>query len=459
MATYYIDPEAASTGTGTLTDPFQSWASVTWAAGNTYLQKAGTTFVGTITPNQSGSSGNRIVIGTYEPISGLQLSNTANKAKIDGNGGVYGINIGNSIAYVTIDNVEVFNCAQRGIAKTTLTSLPDTDASCTIKNCIVRKVFSSGVVANGISVYGANNEITNTVIYDIGVDGVFATADNLTIDGCTIYLCDTDASISTGDCIQLSNCDNFIVRNCSLDHSNSLEKQCFIAQSGTGGTLENNTVIGYAYESGGTSPIKTVYVGNSSVTITGNYIEGGQYGIWCDGSSSIIVGNVVKCANSGVVSALAIRANGITCNNNTVIGGGVGYGIDHNSTYTSVVIKNNIVAKHLRGIKTASSGATENNNIFHGCVQNHVDLSNNTKAIGSADRDFDPDLDGRYRPRQQRAWNGGDAGSGNDFYGFAFPSSSPSIGAIQCLGVYPRSTLTSYQVNGNKISIAGRGRR
>lgn len=65
MATFYIDPTAGSGGDGSEGDPFDSWADVTWTAGNTYLQKAGTTFSGGIVVGASGTNGNPITIGRY----------------------------------------------------------------------------------------------------------------------------------------------------------------------------------------------------------------------------------------------------------------------------------------------------------------------------------------------------------------------------------------------------------
>lgn len=41
--TYYIDPEASSKGNGSYNSPFNDWTDVTWASGNSYLQKRGTT--------------------------------------------------------------------------------------------------------------------------------------------------------------------------------------------------------------------------------------------------------------------------------------------------------------------------------------------------------------------------------------------------------------------------------
>ena len=69
-ATYYIDPTCTSSGDGTTTTcgthgPFKTWAEVSWAAGNTYLQKGGTTAREEITVGASGRAGNLVTIGSY----------------------------------------------------------------------------------------------------------------------------------------------------------------------------------------------------------------------------------------------------------------------------------------------------------------------------------------------------------------------------------------------------------
>ena len=80
-ATYYIDPGCSVNGNGTTTDtngqsqvcasssggagPFNTWASVAWAAGNTYLQRGGTTFHGEVTVGASGTAENPITLGSY----------------------------------------------------------------------------------------------------------------------------------------------------------------------------------------------------------------------------------------------------------------------------------------------------------------------------------------------------------------------------------------------------------
>ncbi|MGJ7918797.1 right-handed parallel beta-helix repeat-containing protein [Massilia sp. LXY-6] len=67
MATYYIDPSASSPGpgNGTLASPFKAWTSVTWAPGNIYLQKRGTSYRGVFQLSASGTASQRITIGAY----------------------------------------------------------------------------------------------------------------------------------------------------------------------------------------------------------------------------------------------------------------------------------------------------------------------------------------------------------------------------------------------------------
>jgi parallel beta-helix repeat protein len=65
MATYYIDPSVPGPGNGTLASPFSAWTSVTWAPGNTYLQKRGTTYRGVFQLSASGTASQRITVGAY----------------------------------------------------------------------------------------------------------------------------------------------------------------------------------------------------------------------------------------------------------------------------------------------------------------------------------------------------------------------------------------------------------
>ncbi len=70
--TYYIDPTCGTPGNGTgqtcsggASDPFDQWSDVTWTAGNSYLQKKGTTVREMVTVGVTGTAGNIITLGAY----------------------------------------------------------------------------------------------------------------------------------------------------------------------------------------------------------------------------------------------------------------------------------------------------------------------------------------------------------------------------------------------------------
>lgn len=103
--TYYIDPTAGSGGDGSIGSPFDSWEDVTWAAGNGYLQKRGTTatLLAAIMPTTGGAAGAYITMGAYgegdDPI-------------IDGSDTYQGINFGygsTQKSYITIENLHIQN--------------------------------------------------------------------------------------------------------------------------------------------------------------------------------------------------------------------------------------------------------------------------------------------------------------------------------------------------------------
>jgi hypothetical protein len=107
MAVIYIDPSALVTGSGTFGDPFRSWSSVTWTAGNFYLQKEGTTFNGSVTIGATGTAGNIITLGTYDASTAAQI--TADKkrqAKIAPNSDTDAV-YGTGRDYITVINLDV----------------------------------------------------------------------------------------------------------------------------------------------------------------------------------------------------------------------------------------------------------------------------------------------------------------------------------------------------------------
>ena len=117
MTTYYIDPVNGNDAwTGTLsvptpidtpTDgPFKTWTPVSWVAGNTYLQKAGTIFNGMVTVGASGTAGSEIVIGAYDA-NGIVVYPNTSRAKINAAGFAAGMNM-NTRSYLLISGFEIY---------------------------------------------------------------------------------------------------------------------------------------------------------------------------------------------------------------------------------------------------------------------------------------------------------------------------------------------------------------
>jgi Periplasmic copper-binding protein (NosD) len=96
----YIDPTVSGTGTGTYGDPFRSWSSVTWTAGQTYLQKQGTTFQGTVAIGAPGTAGNLITVGTYRASDGAESIDETSRAMIATTGATDAV-FSNGHSYVT----------------------------------------------------------------------------------------------------------------------------------------------------------------------------------------------------------------------------------------------------------------------------------------------------------------------------------------------------------------------
>lgn len=177
------------------------------------------------------------------------------------------------------------------------------------------------------------------------------------------------------------------------------------------------------------------------------------------GSGNSAYGNILRRNGRYGISVQksknAMIFNNTSYDNNTIQV--ASYDITIDSQSTGATISNNIVkTTKTNGIfvgTNSASGSTAANNCVYGNTGTAV-----SGVTDSGVMSIDPILDPRGRPTNARLFNGGATVSGTDFYGNTFPA-SPSIGAIQCVGVYPRGNLTTYQTNGNKISIIGRGRR
>ena len=156
-ATYYIDPTAGPGGNGSIGSPFDAWSDVTWASGNSYLQKRGTTSLTQIQPRCGGSAGNYITIGTY---------GTGNKPIIRGvTGSAIYLGYGSTQkSYIIIENFDVRNPTSCGIQATVASN---------VNHILIDSVDISGTNEYGITIpftTGTDIEIRNCKLNNIGLN-------------------------------------------------------------------------------------------------------------------------------------------------------------------------------------------------------------------------------------------------------------------------------------------------
>lgn len=348
MATYYVDPTVSGTGTGTVSDPFKSWASVTWAAGNTYLQKSGTTFSGQITINSRGTSGNEITISIY---------GGSDKAIIDATGQTYGFywdwGSNTAGAYINISNFEVYGSTSSLIRFWGDDTNYTNELYSSVSNC---ELHDGG----SLSYRGTNFTVTGVEIYNTPNDGILGKGAYTTFD--RVYIHDVSLVQTTGDCIE-STGDNVTLRNSYLDHSNNSNKQCIIT-NGTNLLIEDNILIGSKAEPHTSDQHKVIYCSgdtNESV-IRRNVIRSGNWGAQIKGSCEFYYNVLFDCNTEGLRIGSATSIGKVY--NNVFYS--VGSGVIQSTTFTTgtLDIKNNIFM-NCSTIGLNSAAATEDYNLFY----------------------------------------------------------------------------------------------
>jgi len=146
--TFYFDPSATLNGIGTQARPFNTWKSVSFQPGNTYLQRAGTTYPGLLALfSVQGTASQPVTIDSY------------------GTG-----------APPIVTNVVLFDNSSyiifRNFTVTTVSSYPSIvlrngSTHITVNNNSITNAAASGIFLMG---NGCNNVIANNTIHDVAAD-------------------------------------------------------------------------------------------------------------------------------------------------------------------------------------------------------------------------------------------------------------------------------------------------
>jgi parallel beta-helix repeat protein len=381
MTTYYIDPSVPGPGNGTLASPFRSWTSVTWAPGNTYLQKRGTTYSGVFQLSASGTAALRITIGAYYRSNGSDDTSRPKPVIIlpgaptaPANGGSIAVH-NQERDFVTYRNLDIRN-----------TALPEASDVAIIwlgNNCVFE---NNNVTSNcaGVYIFGKNHVTVSGCVLDVisnspayGNQGILVAAnaniDDIRLLNNTIRHHGGGTAASHGIRCETYNSAFFLTRlvirgnrvspPSGVNYNPNRGAIGIFLVQGSAATLDRNTVtgmlVGIFMNSGDRS-----YVGNNNCSANMNF------GIHITGvaKSYLIESNVcnsnggtlsptfygrgielTSAAGPNAVSGHTIRYN--TCRFNFNYGGpldngseGVGIGLDNGTSKCSVygnIISNN----------------------------------------------------------------------------------------------------------------------
>lgn len=375
----YIDPSyTGSTQNGTMQFPYTSWNAVTWVSGNSYYQKAGTTF--TTSGSLIITSKSNITISSY---------GTGNKPKIVTSGANTNKVLDlTSCSNFTISNIEVSSTT--GMATAAILIDGTGSSNNLIDNCLLHDV-QWGI---RILTTSPGNRILNCEVYNTKDDGIYIKdTPDIEIGYCNVhdvnqnYFINPDQSFSAGDNIQIAstNSHDFNIHHNLLDHSSTGNKFCFIAWGNNyTGILEHNTFIGNA-----NNVTSCLYLSptTGNVTVRYNSIKQGNYGIYSYVSNfHVYYNNFV--ANRTAIAVLnnyhLLAENNVFYNNIiTAISGLSG---------STVISKNNIF--HINGGKAYSVNSTlvSDYNTFNvqsnGFINGHSTLSAWQGASGQDGHSF-----------------------------------------------------------------------
>lgn len=466
-ANVYIDPTCVNNGDGTgqecaagagAAGAKNTWSGLTWTAGNSYLQKAGTTFNGSVVVGASGSAGSIITLGKY----GAGANPIINAS------GLHGLDIRNGKGYISVvdfqitgatnNQVFIYNSANNlNINGLTTTGgsygiLFSTGAfeNITLSNLAISNATNTGLAVSAVSgliISGTNTLTSNNIGLSVGGD-----MSDVDIAGLSV----TD---STGDGI-LFNCatgktfSNFTLRD-SASNGNGNNGVSF---TGSGTSLFNVLRVTANNNLGDGFNIHfTPVVNLTSCTANDNGVNGlGSDG---DGFSyhETSSGVITKCSahnnkktaiahvdaasvnhyynkfshdTNGTLALVYLNGTGthVFYNNTIRSGGDAGTGISVGTGVTAT-IKNNIVYGFDKSLVNAGTATEDYNNFYGFATAGWEGVSQGVNSI-TTDPKFKSTIDFRLLPSSPCINKGTPVGLTTDFAGKSI-SGLPDIGAYE----------------------------
>ena len=275
-STFYIDPSAATNGTGTQASPYNTWARLTLQPGNSYLQKAGTNYNAQLwIGNVNGTAALPVVIDKY----GSGANPIANNAYLGGDSFVTiqhfsfpnGVNIEKQAtnSQITIANNDISNPGASGVglyigAGTNIVASGNTVHD-TLTDCVAMDT-TGNTSGNGIQFL--NNTVFNCGIHGLTVWTSFATVSGNIVHTTGLHVGGSSAIHVYNGCFGSDPCgteghDNLITHNVVYDahdtqadgngiqidqmtHNNTITQNLSFSNDGEGLSLYDsaNNVVG-----------------------------------------------------------------------------------------------------------------------------------------------------------------------------------------------------------------------
>jgi len=392
MATVYIDPSAASNGSGSLGSPRNTYAGLTISSNDIVLQKIGTTYSGTITIPVGAIN---VTLGIYND-AGAQITDGSAYAKVNANGQQYGIRVRETSHGYRIIGFDVYgaNSATQNWAFYLGNTASQVANNGLVRHCIARDTGSDNTAdSGGVKWFGSGVTIDRVISYNHPTDAFFGQGNNCIVSNTRSWDIGLDGR-DNGDNIQLTGnatlgCANAKVENNYCDHLSGNHKQAINIQDTTGGSvgglISGNTVLMPALTSEDTNGI---YADCPNLRIVGNYVYGAKHGIFCASNNAIVCGNDVVDVGYGLYQKSTATGGKFICN--TVRRASLsGIYADTDTTFSAT---NNILHTCVVGVSKHGS-ATENYNCYYGNTTDQTNLAG-TPAWGANNVMSNPLLNG-----------------------------------------------------------------
>lgn len=318
MTAYYIDPSAATNGSGTSASPFNTWTGVPVGAGNQYYQKRGTSWTGAFPVLTAGTAGGVTYVGAYYNADG---TDDATKAKPIVN---LGDNLLQVLAYTKVENLDIRNNRVTLAASTPAIYL-NGSTNCTVNNCAITTNLA-GVGGTGLS----NATVTNNTITAATASG------SQLMQGVFINNSTNETTNTiTGNTIQIGTAGTLVrgiwINNNSVMMSNLVVKNNTVTT--IGGVLTTDTSSAAIQITGATAP--EISFNNVSCFVYGLYMPSPVTTPWVHHNTCNLNGATGIYVEAGITNGL-IEWNQCRRNGSLATTRGRGIFINDGSTGTSV---------------------------------------------------------------------------------------------------------------------------